>query len=45
MQSELEIIGESNRGRLLLVSYTERNNEIRLISSREVTRNERTVYE
>lgn len=38
-------IGASNRGRLLLVSYTERGNIIRLISAREVTRAEREAYE
>ncbi|MCI0561542.1 MAG: BrnT family toxin [Nitrososphaera sp.] len=39
------IIGESRQGRLLLVSYTERGNVIRLISAREATRTERRVYE
>jgi uncharacterized DUF497 family protein len=39
------IIGESRQGRLLLVSYTERGNVIRLISAREATRTERKVYE
>ena len=39
------IVGESNRGRLLIVSYTERGNSIRLISAREVTRSEREAYE
>ncbi|MBG1265009.1 BrnT family toxin [Nostoc sp. WHI] len=39
------IVGESNQGRLLIVSYTERGNSIRLISAREVTRTEREVYE
>ncbi|MDF0554262.1 BrnT family toxin [Kamptonema sp. UHCC 0994] len=39
------IVGESNRGRLLIVSYTERCDSIRLISSREVTRTERETYE
>ncbi|MCL1463602.1 BrnT family toxin [Argonema galeatum] len=39
------IIGESSQGRLLLVSYTERGNAIRLISAREVTRAERKAYE
>ncbi|BAY23276.1 hypothetical protein NIES2100_30400 [Calothrix sp. NIES-2100] len=39
------IVGESNRGRLLIVSYTERRNSIRLISAREVTRSEREAYE
>lgn len=39
------IIGESSRGRLLLVSYTERGGTLRLISSREATPAERQVYE
>ncbi|HEY9809197.1 MAG TPA: BrnT family toxin [Halomicronema sp.] len=39
------IVGESNEGRLLIVSYTERENLIRLISAREVTRTEREAYE
>lgn len=39
------IVGESNRGRLLIVSYTERGDSIRLISARVVTRCEREVYE
>ncbi len=39
------IVGESNRGRLLIVSYTERGDLIRLISAREVTRTEREAYE
>lgn len=39
------IIGESQQGRLLLVSYAERDNAIRLISAREVTRTEREAYE
>ncbi len=39
------IIGESAQGRLLLVSYTERGDAIRLISSREITPTERNVYE
>jgi uncharacterized protein len=39
------ILGESQQGRLLLVSYTERSNVIRLISAREATRTERKVYE
>ena len=39
------IIGSSRRGRLLIVSYTERGDAIRLISAREVTRGEREVYE
>ncbi|MBW4492640.1 MAG: BrnT family toxin [Oscillatoria princeps RMCB-10] len=39
------IVGESSRGHLLIVSYTERGDSIRLISAREVTRYEREVYE
>jgi uncharacterized DUF497 family protein len=39
------IIGESNRGRLLIVSYTERSQAIRIISAREVTQSERESYE
>lgn len=39
------IVGQSSRGRLLIVSYTERGDSIRLISAREVTRTEREVYE
>ncbi|MGL5835908.1 MAG: BrnT family toxin [Waterburya sp.] len=39
------IVGQSNRGRLLIVSYTERKNSIRIISAREVTRTEREAYE
>lgn len=39
------IVGESNRGRLLIVSYTERDDLIRIISAREVTGVEREAYE
>lgn len=39
------IIGTSSQGRLLIVSYTERGNAIRLISARELTRSEREAYE
>lgn len=39
------IVGESNHKRLLIVSYTERENSIRIISAREVTRAEREAYE
>ena len=39
------IVGQSSPGRLLIVSYTERDDSIRLISAREVTRTEREVYE
>lgn len=39
------IIGESQRGRLLIVSYTEREDTARLISAREATPAERKDYE
>lgn len=39
------IVGKSNRGRLLIVSYTQRGNSIRLISARVVTRAEQEAYE
>ncbi len=39
------IVGESSQSRLLIVSYTERGDTIRLISAREVTRSEREAYE
>jgi uncharacterized protein len=39
------IIGMSSQGRLLIVSYTERENSTRLISARETTRSEREAYE
>lgn len=39
------LVGQSNRGRSLIVSYTERGNLIRLISAREVTKTERETYE
>jgi len=38
-------LGLSHRGRLLVVSYTERGNRIRLISARLATGNERRQYE
>ncbi len=39
------IIGHSRNNRLLLVSYTERINAIRIISARLATRREREDYE
>lgn len=39
------VIGESSQRRLLMVSYTERDEVTRLISAREVTRSEREIYE
>ena len=39
------IVGESHRGRQLIVSHVGRGDRIRLISARELTRAERSVYE
>ena len=39
------IMGESLKGRLLVVSYTERGKKTRLISARLATRKERKAYE
>jgi uncharacterized DUF497 family protein len=39
------IFGESEQGRLLMVSYTEIGDTIRIISSRELTPAERKQYE
>jgi uncharacterized DUF497 family protein len=39
------MIGLSKQGRLLIASYTERDDTIRLINAREVTRSERQAYE
>ena len=39
------IIGESYKGRLLIVVYTIRNDKIRIISARLATKKERKEYE
>jgi uncharacterized DUF497 family protein len=39
------IVGESKEKRLLIVSYTERENRVRIISARELTSKERKDYE
>jgi uncharacterized DUF497 family protein len=38
-------IGLSSKGRLIVVSYNERGERIRIISSREATRKEQEEYE
>ena len=38
-------IGWSNRARLIMVSHTDRNNRIRIISARELTQAEQKAYE
>ena len=39
------LVGHSVRGRLLLVSFAERGQTVRLISARRATRNERQDYQ
>lgn len=39
------IVSESDKNRLLIVSYTERENNLRIISARELTAKERKDYE
>ena len=38
-------IGTSERGRVLVVSHTDRDDRIRIISARKATRRERKAYE
>ncbi|MCC6603375.1 MAG: BrnT family toxin [Anaerolineae bacterium] len=38
-------MGLSNRNRLLLVAYTERNERIRIISARKATKHEEKFYD
>jgi len=44
-EERLIIVGMSNRSRLLIVSFAEQGNRIRIISARELTRTERQDYE
>lgn len=37
--------GLSNKGRLLVVVHTERRNNVRIISARKATRNEKSIYQ
>jgi uncharacterized DUF497 family protein len=44
-EERLLIIGMSHKNRVIVVSYTERGDNIRLISVRKATRHERKQYE
>jgi uncharacterized protein len=44
-EERLIIIGQSRNGRLLFVSHTDRDNQTRIISAREVTRAEKRIYQ
>ena len=39
------LLGHSSRGRLLVVAHAENGDEIRIISARRATRQERKIYE
>ncbi|MDM8537691.1 BrnT family toxin [Desulfobacterales bacterium HSG17] len=44
-EERLLIIGTSSNNQIIVISYTERGDRIRLISARKATRNERKQYE
>jgi uncharacterized DUF497 family protein len=44
-ENRFAIVGESQRRRLLVVVFTDRNDRIRIISARPATRRERRDYE
>jgi hypothetical protein len=44
-EDRLLIVGASHQGRLLIVSFAERGDRLRIISARELTRIERQAYE
>lgn len=44
-EKRLLMVGESSEHRLLIISFTERGNSVRIISARELTPKERREYE
>jgi uncharacterized DUF497 family protein len=44
-EDRFKIIGLSNQGRLLVATYVERVDRIRMVSARLATNNERRIYE
>ena len=44
-EKKFYVLGKSQTGRLLFISFTIRNNLIRVISARGMNRNERKIYE
>ena len=44
-ESRFLAVGHAENGRLLVISYTERDGRIRIVSAREVTPRERRAYE
>jgi hypothetical protein len=45
VESRFVTLGVSSDGRLLVVSHTERENSVRIISARLATKDERKIYE
>ena len=45
LENRFITVGMSSRNRLLIVSYAERNGRYRIVSARELTRNERKAHE
>ena len=44
-EERFTLIGVSHKNRILIVVYTERGDNIRIISARKATKNERSYYE
>lgn len=44
-EPRLLLLGLSYAGRLLVVSHTERGDSVRIVSARQASRRERTIYE
>jgi uncharacterized DUF497 family protein len=38
------VLGQTNTGRRLFIAFTVRNNKIRVISARDMSKKERTIY-
>jgi uncharacterized protein len=45
MEPRYFILGQTNAGRLLFIAFTTRQDKIRVISARDMSRKERTYYE
>lgn len=44
-ETRFQALGKSNNNRLLFISFTIRGNKVRIISSRDMNKKERRVYE
>jgi uncharacterized protein len=45
LELRLQALGQTNKNRKLFLSFTKRNNKIRMISVRAMSRKERSIYE